>query len=162
MFDLSVGVPELILRAVVVYVFLFTLMRFMGKKHVGDLAPFDLLVLLILSETVSNALTAGDDSLIGGLISAGTLLALVQIINVISWRSKKVERILEGTPTVLVRHGSRRKEAMAREHVTVAELLEALRRNGCTNITNVRTAILENDGKISIIPKTTNETPKAV
>ena len=62
MFDLSVGVPELILRAVVVYVFLFTVMRFMGKKHVGDLAPFDLLVLLILSETVSNALTAGDDS----------------------------------------------------------------------------------------------------
>jgi uncharacterized membrane protein YcaP (DUF421 family) len=153
MFDLSVGVPELMLRAVVVYLFLFTVMRFMGKKHVGDLAPFDLLVLLILSETVSNALTAGDDSLIGGLISAGTLLVLVHIINVVSWRSKKVERILEGTPTVLVRHGSLRKEAMAREHVTVAELLEALRRNGYANITNVRTAILENDGKISIVPQ---------
>jgi uncharacterized membrane protein YcaP (DUF421 family) len=69
MFDLSVGVGELIVRAVVVYLFLFALLRFMGKKHVGELAPVDLVLLLILSETVQNSLVGDDKSLIGGMIS---------------------------------------------------------------------------------------------
>ena len=151
MFNLSVGIPELIIRAVVVYVFLFVLLRFVGKKHVGELAPFDLLVLLILSETVSNSLSGGDDSLAAGLISAATLMGFAQLVGFVTWRSKKAERFLEGVPTVLVRHGSRIKTAMMREQVTVTELLEALRRNGHSNIADVQTAVLENDGQISFI-----------
>ena len=153
MFDMSLGAGELIIRAVAVYFFLFVLMRFIGKKHVGDLAPFDLVVLLILSETVSNSLHGGDESLIGGLISAATLILLVLGISFISSRSKTAERFLEGVPRVLVRHGTRRKDVMAREHITESELVEALRRNGCTSILNVRAAVLENDGKISIITR---------
>ena len=126
-------------------------MRLIGKKHVGELAPFDFLVLLILSETVSNALSGGEQSLIGGLISAATLLGLVQLVGYVSGRSKKIERFLEGTPKILVRHGTRREEVMAQQQVTISELLEALRRNGCTNIADVRAAVLENDGKISIV-----------
>ena len=151
MFDMSVSAPELIIRAVVIYFGLFLLMRLVGKKHVGELAPFDFVVLLILSETVSNALSGEDKSLIGGLISAATLLGLVQLVGYVSWRSKKVERFLEGTPKILVRHGTRREEMMAQQQVTISELLEALRRNGCTNIADVRAAVLENDGKISIV-----------
>jgi uncharacterized membrane protein YcaP (DUF421 family) len=127
MFDMSIGVSEHIFRAVVVYVFLFLLLRFVGKKHVGELAPFDLLVLLTLSETVQNAMIGEDKSLIGGLISAGTLIALVQVMGYLSWRSKKIQRLLEGKPTVLVRHGRRHKEMM-RERVSISELTEALRR----------------------------------
>jgi len=151
MFEMSVSASELIIRAVGIYFALFALLRFIGKKHVGELAPFDLIVLLILSETVSNALSGEDKSLIGGLISAATLMALVQAVSFVSWRSKKAERILEGVPKILVRHGTRRDHVMAREQVTISELLEALRRNGCTNIADVRAAVLENDGKISII-----------
>ena len=151
MFDLSVGVPELIVRAIAVYVFLFVFLRFMGKKHVGDLAPFDLLVLLILSETVSSALSGGDESLIGGLISAATLIGIVQLVSYVSWRSKRIERFIEGTPKVLVRHGARDKDAMAKEQVTITELLEALRQQGHANISEIQTAILENDGKISFV-----------
>jgi len=151
MFEMSVSASELIIRAVVIYFALFVLMRFIGKKHVGELAPFDLIVLLILSETVSNALSGEDKSLTGGLISAATLIALVQVMSFVSWRSKKAERILEGAPKILVRHGRRRSRVMAQEQVTISELLEALRRNGCTNINDVRAAVLENDGKISII-----------
>ena len=74
MFNMSMGVGEHVVRGVAVYVFLFLLLRFVGKKHVGELAPFDLLVLLILSETVQNSLVGDDTSLIGGLISASTLV----------------------------------------------------------------------------------------
>ena len=151
MFEMSVSAYELIIRAIVIYLALFILMRFIGKKHVGELAPFDFIVLLILSETVSNALSGEDNSLIGGLISATTLILLVQAVSYISWRNKKAERMLEGVPQILVRHGRHRKEIMAQQQVTLSELLEALRRNGCTNIADVRAAVLENDGKISII-----------
>ena len=98
MLNMSIGIGEHILRAAVVYVFLFLLLRFVGKKHVGELAPFDLLVLLILSETVQNAMVGDDKSLIGGLVSAATLIALAQAMSFLSWRSKRLERLIEGTP----------------------------------------------------------------
>jgi uncharacterized membrane protein YcaP (DUF421 family) len=153
MFDLSVGIGELVLRAAAVYLFLFLLLRFIGKKHVGELAPFDLVVLLILSETVQNAMIADDKSLVGGLISATTLIAMVYAVNFVSWHSKKAERLLEGVPKILVRHGCRYKDVMRQEKISISELTEALRRNGCANIADVRIAILENDGKISVIKR---------
>jgi uncharacterized membrane protein YcaP (DUF421 family) len=150
MFSLSMGLGELILRAVIVYFFLFAILRFGGKKHVGEMAPFDLVVLLILSETVNGALIGEEKSLIGGLVSAATLLAIVQVVNYVSWRSKKVERLFEGTPKVLVRHGHVIEEVMAQEKVTHSELIEALRREGCTSLASVRFAVLENDGTITV------------
>ena len=150
-FHMSMGVFEHIGRGVVVYVFLFVLLRFAGKKHVGQLAPFDLLVLLILSETVQNSLIGDDTSLVGGLISAATLVGLSYGMSVLTSSSKLAERLLEGTPKILVRHGRRRADEMKRQHITLAELTEALRHQGCANITQVRAAILENDGKITVI-----------
>jgi uncharacterized membrane protein YcaP (DUF421 family) len=150
-FDMSMGVFEHIGRGVVVYVFLFVLLRFAGKKHVGQLAPFDLLVLLILSETVQNSLIGDDTSLAGGLISAATLVGMTYGMSALTNSSKLAERLLEGTPKILVRHGRRRTEEMERQHISVAELTEALRHQGCTNITAIRAAILENDGKITVI-----------
>jgi uncharacterized membrane protein YcaP (DUF421 family) len=153
MFDLSVDAGELVLRAAVVYVFLFIGLRWIGKKHVGEMAPFDLLVLLILSETVQNSIVGEDKSLIGGLICAATLLAIAQGMNWLSWRSKWLARLLEGTPKVLVRHGERRTKIMENELVTVSELTEAMRKQGCSNIADVRVAILENDGKITVLKR---------
>jgi uncharacterized membrane protein YcaP (DUF421 family) len=150
MFDLSVGIDEIVLRAALVYSFLFLLLRFGGKKHVGELAPFDLVVLLILSETVQNALIAEDKSLVGGILSAATLVAISRAVGYLSWRSKKAERFFEGAPKILIRHGHVRKETMANERITHSELIESLRREGCTTITNVRFAVLENDGSITV------------
>jgi uncharacterized membrane protein YcaP (DUF421 family) len=150
-FNMSMGVFEHIGRGVVVYVFLFVLLRFVGKKHVGQLAPFDLLVLLILSETVQNSLIGDDTSLVGGLISAATLVGLSYGMSMLTSSSKLAERLLEGTPKILIRHGHRRADEMKRQHITLAELTEALRHQGCANITQVRAAILENDGKITVI-----------
>jgi uncharacterized membrane protein YcaP (DUF421 family) len=151
MFELSIGSWEFVIRAVVVYAFLFALMRFVGKKHVGELAPFDLVVLLILSETVQNSLVSDDKSLVGGLISAATLVGLVQLVGYASWRSRSLDRVLEGVPKILVWHGRRCEKVMARERITISELTEALRHQGCSNILQVRAAVLENDGTISVI-----------
>jgi uncharacterized membrane protein YcaP (DUF421 family) len=96
----------------VVYVFLFIGLRWIGKKHVGEMAPFDLLVLLILSETVQNSIVGDDKSLIGGLICAAALLAIAQGMNWLSWRRKWLARFLEGTPKVPVRHGERKTQIM--------------------------------------------------
>jgi uncharacterized membrane protein YcaP (DUF421 family) len=150
MFVPAIGIGELLLRVAVVYAGVFLLLRIVGKKHVGELAPFDLVVLLLLSECVQNALIADDTSLTGGLIAAAALFGLNQLVGYAAWRDRKMERLLEGTPRFLVRHGRVLKDVLAREQITQSELMEALRREGCTSLTNVRYAILENDGDISI------------
>ncbi len=150
MFQLSVPIPELILRVVLVYAGVFILLRIVGKRHVGELAPFDLVVLLLLSECVQNALIGDDKYVTGGLIAAATLFGLNQVISHISWRNKRAERVLEGTPRVLVRHGHVLKDVLAEEQITHSELLEALRREGCTSLSKVRYAVLEPGGDITI------------
>jgi uncharacterized membrane protein YcaP (DUF421 family) len=93
----------------------------------------------------------GDEkSVTGGLIVAGTLFAISQLIGYVTWRFKRAERFFDGAPRVLVRHGTIDRAAMAEEQITHAELLEALRQEGCTTLTNVRYAVLENDGAIKI------------
>ena len=150
MFMPSVAVSELMLRAVLIYVFVFILLRLLGKKHVGEMGPFDLVILLILSESVQNALVADDKSVTGGLIVASTLFGISQLVGFISWKSKKAERFIEGTPRLLVRNGHVYTEALAQEQLSHSELLEALRREGCTSLSKVRYAMLENDGAITI------------
>ena len=98
MFVPSVAVWELILRAAIIYVFVFVLLRMLGKKHVGEMAPFDLVILLILSEAVQNALVADDKSVTGGLVVAGTLFGINQLIGYATWKSKRAERFLMGCP----------------------------------------------------------------
>ena len=150
MFTLTTGVPELILRAVLVYAAVFVLLRVVGKKHVGELAPFDLVVLLILSECVQGALTADDTSVTAGVIAAATLFGTNKLVGVATARNRWFERVFEGQPKVLVRNGKVCRDVMAREEVTQSELVEALRREGCSSLSKVRYAVLENDGQITV------------
>lgn len=153
MFAMSLAPGEIIVRAATVYVFLFVTLRFVGKKHIGELAPFDLVVLLILSETVQNAMIGGDESLAGGLIAAGTLIAIAQGMNWLSWHSKGAERWIDGVPKVLVRNGHCFRTIMDQEKVTMSELMEAMRRDGCANIADIRVAMLETNGRISVLKR---------
>ena len=150
MFIPSLGIGELLLRVVMVYVAIFFLLRVVGRRHVGELAPFDLVVLLLLSECVQNALIADEKSVTGGLIAAAALFGLNHVFGYASWRSKKAERLLEGTPRLLVRHGKVLDKSLEDEQITRSELMEALRREGCASLANVRYAILENDGGITV------------
>src|SRR6266571_7205574 len=89
---------EFVLRAAIVYVFLIVILRLTGKRQVGQLAPFDLVLLLVLSNAVQNSMNGGDNSLIGGLISAATLVFLNYLIGQLTYRSKRLEAIIEGRP----------------------------------------------------------------
>lgn len=146
----DVNIYELVLRAAAVYFSLFVLLRFVGKKHVGQMSPFDLVVLLIISETVDASLIGDDKSLTGGLISATTLVVLVQFVGYLSWRSKAVGRWVEGRPKVLVRNGHVCDHMLDEQQITRSELIEALRKEGGSSLTGIRFAVLENDGSISV------------
>ena len=144
------SVLDLFIRGIVVYLGLFALLRIIGKKHVGELSPFDLVVLLVISETVDGSLIGDDHSLTGGLISAATLVVVVQLVGYFTWRFKTVEKFVDGLPRILVRHGHVCDDTLNREQVTRSELLESLRREGHSSLTNVRFAVLETDGSITI------------
>src|SRR5436189_3482974 len=111
---LSLAIPwwELILRSVIVYAFLLILLRITGKRQVGQLAPFDQVLLLVLSNAVQNSMNGGDNSLIGGLISAATLVGLNQVVGHLTYRNKKLEAIIEGRPQVLVHNGKLFEDVM--------------------------------------------------
>src|SRR5437870_5079893 len=141
---------EFIARGVIVYVFLLVLLRMSGKRQVGQLAPFDLVLLLVLSNAVQNSMNAGDNSLAGGLISATTLVGLNLIVGMVTYRNKTLEAIIEGRPQVLIHNGRLFTKVMARAKLTHHELSAALRQAGCSCISEVHTALLENNGTISV------------
>jgi uncharacterized membrane protein YcaP (DUF421 family) len=144
---------EFIVRGIIVYLFLIVLLRLTGKRQVGQLAPFDLVLLLVLSNAVQNAMNGGDNSITGGLISAVTLVTMNWLVGYLTFKSKAMEALVEGRPEVLIHNGKLYKEALNREKLTHHELMTALREAGCSAIEDVHAAMLENDGTISVIPK---------
>ena len=153
MWNIAVPIWELVLRAFVVYVFLLVLLRITGKRQVGQLAPFDLVLLLVLSNAVQNSINAGDNSLVGGLISAGTLVVLNYGIGYATFRSRRLETLVEGRPEILIHNGKISEAVMRRAQLTHHELNAALRRAGCATPDDVLAAVLENNGSISVVPK---------
>ncbi len=150
MFDMSLPWWEFVLRGAVVYLFLMVMLRFTGKRQTGQLAPFDLILLLILSNALQNAMNGGDNSLVGGLISALTLIGLNYAVAWLVFKSKWVEALVEGNPKLLIRNGILNEEAMRSELLTHHELSAALRAAGCSDIEHVRSATLENNGQITV------------
>ena len=153
MLNLAVPVWELIIRSVVVYGFLLVLLRLTGKRQVGQLAPFDLVLLLVLSNAVQNSMNGGDNSLIGGLISAVTLVLLNALLGFVTYRSKRFEDLIEGQPLVLIHNGKLYSKVMQQAKLTHHELDSALRRAGCSCVEDVHTAVLENNGSISVVAR---------
>jgi uncharacterized membrane protein YcaP (DUF421 family) len=150
MWTLSVTWWELILRAVIVYSLLMVLLRVTGKRQVGQLAPFDLVLLLVLSNAVQNAMNGGDNSVLAGIISAVTLILLNFALGYLTYRSKRLERVVEGKPEVLIHNGRLNEDVMARAQLTHHELNSALRQEGCISVAEVHCAILENNGSITV------------
>lgn len=152
MFDLSLPWWEFIVRAAIVYLVLLLMVRFTGKRTVGQFTPFDLIVVMLLSEGVSNSLTGGDESLGGGLVIAATLVALDMTIAVLTARSKKMDRAIQGNPVLVGRDGVIYDDILKRQRVPRSDVERALRSADC-DIEDMRMAILESDGNISILKK---------
>lgn len=144
---------ELVLRSVLVYLFLIVLLRITGKRQVGQLAPFDLVLLLVLSNAVQNSMNGGDNSLTGGLISATTLVLLNYLVGYATYRSKRIEELIEGRPQLLIHEGKLQEQVMARSQLTHHELAAALRQAGCADVGHCKSAMLENNGSISVIAR---------
>src|SRR5450432_3213427 len=131
MWALSLPWWEFILRALIVYVFLIGLLRLTGRRQVGQLAPFDLVLLLVLSNAVQNAMNGGDNSVLGGILSAVSLVAANWTLSFLTFRSKGWQRAIEGRPQILVHNGHVYRDVMHREKLTQSELDAAIRLAGC-------------------------------
>ncbi len=150
MWKLSLPWWEFIARAVVVYIFLLVILRVTGKRQVGQLAPFDLVLLLVLSNALQNSMNGGDNTVTGGVISAVTLVFLNWLLGYATYRSKKIGRFVEGRPQVIVHNGHVYRDVMESERLTQDELDAAIRLAGCASLHEVHFAILENNGQISV------------
>lgn len=141
---------ELVLRAVVVYLALLVMVRLSGRRTIGQFSPFDLLVVLLLSEAVSNSLSGADESLFGGLLVAGSLVLLNSLVALTASRVRPLGKLLEGDPVIVGRNGQLLERVMARHRLTRAELEESLRRADCP-LQEMSLAVLESNGEISIM-----------
>jgi uncharacterized membrane protein YcaP (DUF421 family) len=147
----DISVAEKLVRSVVVYLFLLVAFRLCGKRQLGQLSAFDLVVLLIISNVVQNAVIGNDNSLGGGLIGATAILLLNLVVAYVTFRSKRADRVVEHSPTVLVRHGRVLRDNLRRERLGPRDLRAALRHHGVVSIRDIRYAFLEEDGHVSVI-----------
>ena len=153
LFDLAMPWWEFVLRAVVVYVVLLAMIRISGKRTMGQFTPFDVLLIVLLGNAVQNSLLGADQSLLGGLLLAAVLIAINWVVGFVSARSHTAERVIEGEPIVLARDGQLFERVLRRELVSENDFNEALRQNGELTMEDVALALLETDGRISVVPK---------
>jgi uncharacterized membrane protein YcaP (DUF421 family) len=163
MFALGVPVLEKILRAVIVYVFLIIGLRLAGKRELAQLNPFDLVVLLTLSNTVQNAIIGDDNSVTGGIIGSAALLLINYLVIRFLFKHERIDRLVEGEPDVLIDHGRIQKANLEKELLTKNELEIAAHRQGFGDLKEVESAAIEPGGGIIFTAKkpTVDETQQA-
>ena len=144
---------EKVLRTVIVYGFLVIGLRLAGKRELAQLNPFDLVVLLTLSNALQNAIIGNDNSLVGGLIGASVLLALNHLVVRFLYTHKKLDRLVEGDADLLIENGQLKKDRLKKELVTIEELEAAAHRQGFSSLDDVDRAILETGGTVSFFAK---------
>ncbi len=152
MLEIANDLWQVAVRTAVIYFVVLLGLRLLGKREIGQLTPFDLVLLLLISNAVQNAMTGPNVSLWAGLISAATLLLLNWLINWLSERFPRLRKAVEGQPTILLSRGKVLKENMSKERITLEELEMAAREHGIADLAGVELAVLEMDGSISIIP----------
>jgi uncharacterized membrane protein YcaP (DUF421 family) len=153
MWHLSLPWWEFVLRGIIIYIFLIVILRATGKRQIGQMSPFDLVLLLVLSNGVQNSMNGGDNTVTGGMILSITLVSANWIAGKITFSSKKAERLIEGAPQVLVHNGRVYEAALSDAQLTRHELMSAIRTEGYTDLNEIRAVMLENDGSISVIAK---------
>jgi len=142
---------EIVLRTGIIYLVVLIGVRLSGKREVGQMTPFDLTLLLLISNSVQNAMTGPDTSLVGGIAAAVTLLAVNYLVAGLSGSNRQLRKVIEGEPTLLVHDGDIITAHMNKERVSMDELERALREHGINNYHDVALAVLEVDGSISCL-----------
>ena len=153
MFDLAMPWWAFVLRACIVYFILLALIRASGKRTMGQFTPFDMLLVVLLGNAVQNALLGQDTSVGGGLLLAVTLLALNWLVGLVSARSARMEALVEGVPELLARDGQVYKDVLRRELISRADFDKAMRESGVEDIEDIRMAVLETNGHITLVTR---------
>jgi uncharacterized membrane protein YcaP (DUF421 family) len=152
MFEMELPWWEFVARGAIIYAVLLLMVRVAGKRTVGQFTPFDLLVVMLLSESVSNSLSGGDNSVPGGLLIAATLICLNILIAFLTSRSRKAAELIDGIPVLLGRDGKVFEEVVKKNRVAEGDVEQALREQDC-DLSEMQCAFLEADGKITILKK---------
>ncbi len=160
LFVLKVPLLEKILRPIIVYLFLVFMLRVFGKRELAQLNPFDLVVLLSLSNTVQNAIIGEDNSLIGGLIGAFSLLTMNYLVIRFLFKHRRLDQIVEGQPTVLIEKGKLQEQNLAKELMTASELATIAHRQGFAHLRDVEHCVLEPGGNFRVEGKDPGTTEK--
>lgn len=155
----DISILEKIVRPILVYFFLLIALRLGGKRELGQLTGFDLVVLLMLSNAVQNAIIGNDNSVSGGLVGATALLVTNYLVVRLAYRHPAIERLVEGRPTLLLLDGQIKTENLAKELITEGEFRTVLRRQGFEDLAEVKAAILETSGSLTVERATDLPTP---
>lgn len=144
---------DIVLRAVVIYVFLFVLMRLIGRRELSQLQPFDVLLLVVLGDLITQGALQSDMSLTGALLASGTFALLTVATSFLAFRFRRLRPVLEGEPLVVVTDGKVVERNLARERLTIEDVQEEARANGIGSLADVRWGVLETTGRISFIQR---------
>ena len=150
--EIGSSLPEVVIRTAIVYLFLLAVFRITGKREVGQMSVLELVVVLVVSDAVQNSMVGENITIWGGLVAVATLLGLDLALKALTGRSRRFRRAIEGEPRLLVRDGRVLERALKDEDVDIEEVRTAVRHHGLARIEDVRLAVLETDGSISIIP----------
>jgi uncharacterized membrane protein YcaP (DUF421 family) len=162
--DIGSSLPEVVLRTAIVYLFVVAAIRLSGKREVGQMSVLELVVILVISDAVQNSMVGENTTLWGGLVAVVTLLGVDFSIKWLTQRSSRLRNVIEGEPRLLVRNGQLLAKALREESVDAEDVRAAVRAHGLARIEDVRLAVLETDGSISVIPmdapRATNQPPE--
>jgi uncharacterized membrane protein YcaP (DUF421 family) len=151
MFPGILVIAQIVVRTIIIYLVVLVGVRLSGKREVGQMTPFDLTLLLLISNSVQNAMTGPDNSLVGGIAAALTLLVMNYLIAELSGTNRRFRKVVQGQPSLLVHDGQVITAHMAKEHVSMDELERAMREHGINSYHDVALAVLEVDGSISCL-----------
>lgn len=152
MFDIAGNdALEIVARVAIVYSALLIMLRLAGRRTLGDITPMDMLLMLLVSETVSPAMTGGDESVTGGMVAAGTLIVLAFVMSHAVFRSRRIEQLVTGAVSVVIKDGKVDGDVMRKYRITDEDLKTALHQNGVLRVDVVARAFVEADGEITIV-----------
>jgi uncharacterized membrane protein YcaP (DUF421 family) len=144
---------DLVLRTTAIFFFIFVMTRLIGRRELGSLEPFDLILLVVIGDFVQQGVTQDDYSVTGAFIVISTIALLTAFISYVNFRVRPLRRVMEGEPVVLIENGQPIEHNLRRERLTLEELAESARLQQVESLDDVRLAILETNGSISVIPQ---------
>jgi uncharacterized membrane protein YcaP (DUF421 family) len=144
---------EIIVRATVIFFFLWALMRVTGRRELSQMTAFELVLLIVMGDLIQQGVTQEDMSITGAMLAVGTMAAWVLVTSFLGFRFPRTRPVLEGLPVVVVREGEVLQKALDLERVTLDELIEEARNNGIPDLADIELAVLEPDGKFSFLQR---------